>query len=129
MKLYDVLLVDDNDLDNFIHENVINDLHIARSITTKNSGLEALDYLKKLDEEKATFPDLIFLDIRMPKMDGFEFLEQYRQLPSRCKDHCAIFMLSSSMDPRDIKKAEQYQYVKRYLYKPLTDEILSQIAV
>jgi CheY-like chemotaxis protein len=73
------------------------------------------------------FPDLIFLDIKMPIMDGFGFLEEFSKLPEIKNNKCSIIMLTSSSDQDDVDRALQHQVVKKFLTKPLKIEMLENL--
>jgi CheY-like chemotaxis protein len=125
MKFKHALLIDDNEIDNYITKSVITKSNIAGKITDITSSMEALEYLKSLSNS-AEFPDAIFLDIRMPEMDGFDFLDAYIKLFETHK-HCQVFMLSSSTDQMDIERALLYPVVKKYLNKPLKLSVLENL--
>lgn len=122
-----VLLIDDNAVDNFINKLIVKESKIADSITVMKSGVDALEFLNNLISKGEPIPELIFLDIRMPEMDGFEFLEQFAKFPEDVKDKCSINMLSSSNDPSDIKRAGEYPYVKNFFNKPMKAEMISEV--
>jgi len=122
-KLNCVMLVDDNEDDNFFHKIVLKETGIAEHIKVAESGFEALDFLK--NENK--IPELIFLDINMPKMNGWEFLEEYRKLNDEQKARVIIIMLTTSLNPADRKKALVIPEVDGFETKPLTHETLSEI--
>lgn len=128
MKPFTVLLIDDNDIDNYISNHVLEETNIASEIVTKNSAIDALAYLKNLEKMGQKFPDIIFLDVRMPKMDGFDFLEEYKVFDKSKVNGCKIIMLTSSLHPADRIKALQNPFVKNYVSKPLTTEILKEFA-
>jgi len=123
-KLDCILLVDDNSDDNFFHKIILNKMDIVNRIDVVINGLEALAYLKK---ENQTPPELIFLDINMPKMNGWEFLEQYKHLDVKQKARVVIMILTTSANPDDIKKAKEIEEVTGYETKPLTEDMMVEI--
>ncbi len=112
-----IMLIDDSKIDNFIHKTVLTKSNIDASIICKTSGQDALKSLKEKSED---FPEIIFLDITMPIMDGFEFLNEYQKLPENLKEKCTVYILSSSIDPMDIKRVKDYDSIKKHITKPLT---------
>jgi CheY-like chemotaxis protein len=125
-KYNTVLLIDDNDVDNIITKKHLRDLDFAENIVIKSSAVKALDYLRMIEEKN--IPEIIFLDIRMPEMDGFEFLEKYGCLDDKIKVKSKIIMLSSSLDHEDISKAMNDRYVFKFLNKPLEKDELRKIS-
>ena len=121
------LLVDDNDIDNFINERIITSSFFADKVDVKTSTQAALDFLKTNASNTETLPDVIFLDLNMPVMDGFAFLEEYKKLPDGLKSSCKIVVLSSSISPEDINRASTNPLVKKYLNKPLAEKYLDAI--
>lgn len=118
-----VLLIDDDPHDNFFHARVIRKSGRFRDVLVREGAVEALEYLKSGGER----PDLIFLDINMPGMNGWEFLEEYQGLdPSRrCK--VIVVMLTTSEDPADIVKAKSFNLAPEFRTKPLTQSMLDEI--
>ena len=114
-----VLLIDDNFVDLKINSKIIKLSNLFDEIITCQSGEEGLAYLSKVVKNDGKLPELILLDIQMPDMDGFEFLELYRKLPKKTADNCLIAMLSSTLDFGDIRKAEASLHVIELLKKPL----------
>jgi len=116
------LLIDDNYIDNFITRRILESSHFAEQIIIRQSPAEAIDSLR----EGSIKPDVIFLDIRMPIMNGFEFLQEYDALLID-KNDTKIFMLSSSLDPMDMKQSLGNKYITQFIHKPLTLKALEEI--
>jgi CheY-like chemotaxis protein len=117
-----VLVIDDTETDRYIADFGMKRYGFAGEIVLKESAAKGLEYLKNLEGSAAMLPQFIFLDIRMPEMDGFQFLEQYDKLPDIIKSNCIIIMLSTSLNPEDHKRSGENPYVNRFLNKPLNKE-------
>jgi CheY-like chemotaxis protein len=122
-----IMLVDDNHDDNFFHEREIKKINLTNIVKIKNSGIEALEYLKSKNDNKDPHPDLIFLDINMPGMNGWEFLQEYNKLDKKLQSHAIIIMLTTSQNPDDEARAKTWPFVSDYITKPLTKEIMEDI--
>ena len=116
-----VLLVDDDEATNFLAELAFKNLDIANEIEVASDGLIAYEWIKQNN-----CPDIIFLDIRMPRMDGFDFLDNITQTDV-CKK-AKVVMLTSSCRSEDKAKAFTYNAVVDYLEKPLTEAMIKKIA-
>lgn len=132
MKLNSVLLVDDDEATNFINRRIIEKAGITNHIEVTYNGKEALDYLScsgKYEKTGAQFPKpmLILMDINMPVMDGWEFLEAYRKLDSAKKSDKILVMLTTSFNPDDKIKAENIVEISGFQSKPLDLKKVSQI--
>jgi CheY-like chemotaxis protein len=125
-KFHLVLLIDDNPIDNLVNQKLIERANLAEAIMVRDSAVSAIEYLKSNCDKPENIPDTIFLDIRMPEMDGFQFLEEFDKLPAEVTSRVTIYMLSSSIDPKDISRANDNKYVAKFLTKPLSIEKLPQ---
>jgi CheY-like chemotaxis protein len=115
-----VMLVDDNDIDLKINTKLIKLAKVFDEIIICPSGEEALEYISKHLNEPDKLPSFILLDIQMPEMDGFEFLDEYKRFSKSFTDTCPVAMLSSTLDFGDIQRAEANPYVIKLLKKPLS---------
>ena len=122
-----VMLIDDNDTDNFISKRIIEITEFAERVEVKNSGQHALEYLSAHAGDRDQLPSIIFLDINMPVMDGFMFLYEFESLPDSVRDKCRVIILSSSDNKRDIDKIINNKSVIQYITKPLTQSVLEEI--
>ncbi|MCU0417044.1 MAG: response regulator [Cytophagaceae bacterium] len=122
-----ILLVDDNETDNFIHKRVLELNSFAKNIVIKNSGKSALEFLQQNQHYPDAIPNVIFLDINMPIVDGFVFLFEYENFPDTVKNKTKIVILSSSDNKKDIDRIVDNDYVVHFLTKPLSDESLAEL--
>lgn len=124
-----VMLVDDNDTDNFISKRIIEITKFAKEVEIKNSGKSALEYLEKHKDIPDKLPNIIFLDINMPIVDGFVFLYEFEKFNDLVKNKCKVIILSSSDNKRDIDKIVNNDHVIKFITKPLTESALKEIKV
>lgn len=118
------MLIDDNYIDNFVTRRILESSNFADQVVVSQSATEAIESLRAGD----VTPDVIFLDIRMPMMGGFEFLQEYDKIEVENKKDIKIFMLSSSLDPTDMRKSMNNKYITQFIHKPLTQKALDEIA-
>jgi len=122
-----ILLVDDDPDDNYLHQLVISESGLCQTTRVAENGMEALRYLTQTNAPDYLRPDMILLDINMPGMNGFEFLDQYHQLPGEQKSRLVVLMLTTSLNPDDRQRASSIADVTGYQAKPLTQTILRQL--
>lgn len=132
-SIQNTLLIDDNELDNFINQKIIEGSKFSEKINVFINGLKALDYIKSLVESKVSpnekMPELIFLDLNMPIMNGFTFLNELHRLSEFYPEinQIKVAILSSSIYPEDIHRSSQDAYVIEFLHKPLTEMALDNL--
>ena len=124
------LLIDDDEVDNYITQRVLKSVFFAENIEIKLSGIEALSYVKELIAEVKKLPEVIFLDITMPEMDGFKFLDSLKKLGEQVKIDSKIIVLTNSVyaDTPRIKNAGSNPMIHSVLLKPLSVEALQKIS-
>jgi CheY-like chemotaxis protein len=122
-----VLLVDDNDTDNFIHKRIIELDGFSKNVIVKNSGKSALEFLDEVKNSPESLPNLVFLDINMPVVDGFVFLFEFDSFPDELKNKCKIVILSSSDNKKDIDRIVDNESVIHFITKPLSKEALAEL--
>ncbi len=132
-KYQNVMLIDDNEIDNLINQKMIEAAGITETIFTHSGAKSAIEFLRNIEKimrkSPNVLPQVIFLDIDMPLMDGFQFLDQFDKLSTETKNYCKIVMLTSSINPQDLNKSKTYEYVRKFLNKPLTQESLKNLDV
>jgi CheY-like chemotaxis protein len=124
-----IMLVDDNELDNFINKKLIETESFASEVIVHSSAVSALEDLKKRTSQKDPLPRIIFLDIMMPGMDGFGFLEEFGRLSEDVRKHCKVVMLSTTESFKDLNRANQNPYVYKFLNKPMNKAVLDAINI
>ncbi|MDX5420112.1 MAG: response regulator [Hymenobacteraceae bacterium] len=126
-----VLLIDDDDTTNYLNERLLSEMQLAKKVLVLKNGREAIEYLSQAcgGEEKnaGVCPDLIFLDIKMPVMDGFSFLDEYQRKGLDTSDHVIILMLTSSASFYDLERLKNYEKVKKHYSKALTKHDVVEI--
>jgi two-component system chemotaxis response regulator CheY len=117
-----IALVDDDSIFRMIASLTIKGANITEEILQFTNGGEALKYLEKNFDQIELLPDVLFLDINMPQVDGWMFLDDFEKIKNRLSKSIKIFMVSSSIDPSDINRAKQHKLVKDYVVKPVSKE-------
>ena len=130
-KYKKALLIDDDKIINYVQQRIIDSFNLADELIVKDSGASALAYLRDCMLNQR-LPDIIFLDLHMPIMTGFDFLVAFDKLIKELhypwnKNDCKVIVLTSSYDREDIRKAAENHYVYGYLNKPITKEVIKEI--
>ena len=131
-KYHTVMLIDDSEIDNLINQKMIEASVVAEHIYLHSSAKSAIEFLRNmqaLELAEKVLPDVIFLDIDMPLMDGFQFLDEFDKLNSVVKKKCRIVVLTSSINPQDVVRSKKYDSVKQFKNKPLSTEDIMKLEV
>lgn len=126
-NLKTVLLVDDDDATNFIHRCVIESTGFVENVVVVEDGREAIEYLQKNKEQNEALPNIIFLDLNMPLMDGWEVIDKLKELNITQKDGTFVCILTTSENPEDLEKAKNIELVDEYLTKLLDKDKFTNI--
>ncbi|MEZ5018501.1 MAG: response regulator [Flavipsychrobacter sp.] len=121
------LLIDDDQSTNFINKMLITRANCSHKIVTQNTGLHAIEFIKSNIEADCDKPILIMLDLNMPIMNGWEFLEEYEQLGLFHQKDIRLIVLTTSINPDDIERAKNTNLVHSFINKPLTAQKLDTI--
>lgn len=122
-----VLLVDDDAITNFIHKVILEKSRSAKKIKTVLGAEEGLSYLNECIAKHEGLPVVILLDINMPAMDGWDFVEEFSHMSEEIRKNIHLFFLTTSRDPVEIERAKKLKVISGFLYKPLDDEGLGKI--
>jgi CheY-like chemotaxis protein len=122
-----VLLVDDDKATNFFNERIVTKHKDFYQVNTVQSGMAALDYLNAVENNTATKPDLIFLDINMPAMNGWEFLTEFSKLDQKITADIKVILLSTSSNPDDVRAFAKNYSVDDFINKPLSMDLLDDV--
>lgn len=119
-KVRNACIVDDDDIFRFILKKHLMSQGLAENILSFENGKEAMAYINGNRDKTDLLPDVIFLDINMPVMNGWDFITAYRQVMSTLSKQAPVIMVSSSVDDRDISKAEGSEIISEYITKPIS---------
>jgi response regulator of citrate/malate metabolism len=126
-KSISIMLIDDNKIDLFIHTEFIKQMNISHTILEYAFASDALSFLKNNEVDK--WPNLVLLDIHMPIMNGFDFLEKYAEFPLSYREKCKVIIVSSSLDTGDKLKSKENPYVLELIEKPMNTDKLKKILI
>lgn len=126
-KVNTLYLVDDDDIFQFLTRRIIEETKLVKEIKVFSNGLRALEFLKSIQDIPEALPEIILLDLSMPIMDGWDFLEEYIMLRPFLGKKISIYIVSSSIAPSDIRRAQSISEVTDYIIKPVTVEKFEEI--
>jgi CheY-like chemotaxis protein len=125
------MLIDDSEMDNFINQKILEIHCFADRVYTNTNGLSALEFLQNLTVNETTLeqmvPEVIFVDLNMPVMNGFQFLRKFYELPKEIVDKSKVAILTSSIDDRDRQQVHEINPAVIFINKPLSEEALAAI--
>jgi CheY-like chemotaxis protein len=122
-----LLFIDDSPLDHFILKRILNKYKLAYEVNCTEDGEEVISFLTQNRLNTVNLPDIILLDIYMPRFDGWAFLEKIQKIYPYLSKPVKIYILSSSINPRDIQYVKQFSCVQSFIFKPITREVLEKL--
>lgn len=122
-----ILLVEDDPITVMVCDRIIKMSGFSDVVLSKQNGQDAIDHLQTIINASGQMPDIIFLDINMPVMNGWDFLLEFEKVKLQLTTIPRIFILSSTVDPEDYKKAAEFTTVEGFISKPLTQEHLKSV--
>jgi CheY-like chemotaxis protein len=126
-KLKRVLLIDDDHITNYLHTIVLQDTGVVQQIQTAETVQDALTLLDAANQQLTATPDLIFLDLNMPGLNGWDFMDAYQKRKEQYSFNSVIVVLTTSVNPDDSRRANQNKTVAEFRHKPLTNEMVQDI--
>jgi CheY-like chemotaxis protein len=121
-------IIDDDPIFIYGTKRIMKEIEFCENIIVFNNGQEALDGIMEISQSASEIPQVIFLDLNMPIMNGWEFLDEFIKIPNRNLEKTIVYIISSSVDPRDLEKVKDYkQRVNNYILKPITPNDLESV--
>ncbi|MDP5105379.1 response regulator [uncultured Polaribacter sp.] len=122
-----ICIVDDDEVYKFFVKKILKIKNLAEDVLTFPDGEVAYNFIEQNKENIEKLPDIIFLDINMPIMDGFQFMDEYTKLKTQILKKITIYMITSSIDPVDLERSKKYTEITDFISKPITAEVLQRI--
>ena len=126
-KIEKVCIIDDDPIFIYGTKRIMAEIDFCEAVVVYENGQDAIDGLNEITANSEEFPSIIFLDLNMPIMNGWEFLEDFVKIPNHNRDNVIIYIISSSVDPRDLERIKNYTVVNNYILKPITPEDLRSV--
>jgi len=128
-KIQTSCIIDDDPIFIYGTKRIMEEVDFCEDILVFNNGQDALDHFADLTNASKELPSIIFLDLNMPIMSGWEFLEQFTKIENNNEGNVIVYIISSSVDPRDLEKVGNYEIIHNYLLKPFSSKDLENILV
>ena len=126
-KVNTCCIIDDDPIFIYGTKRIMKEADFSENIIVYNNGQEAIEGLSELSKVEEKLPEVIFLDLNMPILNGWEFLEEFEKLPNHNLKKTIIYIISSSIDPRDLERVKNYRQVNNYILKPITPDDLEAV--
>ena len=122
-----VCIIDDDPIFVYGTKRIIAEMNFCDNIIVFENGQDAIDGFIAMSEQKEDLPAIVFLDLNMPIMNGWDFLEDFVKIPNQNREKVVIYIISSSIDPRDLERIKNYKVVNNYILKPLSEDDLKSV--
>jgi len=126
-KIEKLCIIDDDPIFIYGTKRLMAEIDFYETVVVYQNGQDAIDGLNGITANGEKFPSVIFLDLNMPIMNGWEFLEDFVKIPNHNREKVVIYIISSSIDPRDLERIKNYQVVNNYILKPISKEDLESV--
>ena len=123
MKHNNIAVIDDDEIYVFLTKRLIEKTHLFEKVLVFKNGLEGLNFIKENVNNAASLPELILLDLSMPVMNGWQFLDEFMKLYPKNESNIKIYISTSSISPNDVERAKHISVVSNYIVKPISKEL------
>lgn len=127
MSLKKLILIEDDDVIVYLTQKLIKESKSIELLNVLKNGRKALDYFIENAKNAELLPDFIFLDLSMPILDGWQFLEEFARIKDSMAKNIQIYITTSSISPKDLSKAESYDFISDFVIKPISLENFNRI--
>ncbi|WP_339707529.1 response regulator [uncultured Kriegella sp.] len=126
-RIESTCIIDDDPIFVYGTKRVMREVDFCNEIMVFENGQDAIDALTEMVEQHKELPEIIFVDLNMPIMNGWEFLEDFVKIPNKSREEVTVYIISSSVDPRDLERIKSYKVVNNYILKPISTNDLEEI--
>jgi CheY-like chemotaxis protein len=126
-KVQRAFIIDDDEVYIYAIKRLIKIQNLCDEVIVFTDGKQAVDYLEEHQNDGTPMPDVIMIDVNMPVLDGWGFIDAFQKMDLNLSNKTKLFMVSSSIDPRDVKKAKEIQLIIKYIFKPITFDELKEV--